>query len=632
MTRGLGALARGLLRGGYAVASAVLLLVHLVLFVPGLGLGLIFLLPWPIVRMRPVTNLVRRSCGDIPRPYRDRPGTPRPEADGRYRYDRMLYHSPFWPRQVGYLNWVLGDPATWRDVGWMLLNPVVGAVLGAGPAALVIGGLAVAFAAGYWIPVGLTLIALGVVVAPAALRAHDSWTRRMLGPRDEVGSLKAWLGLRFMTLVRLAALGGLTVVTASLAVLSAAALALFAVGVVGTIPENAALTRRVTEIRRRLAEQWSGVPIQTPYRPEPPLPPRRPDGLYAVGDNLYKSTGWTRFFQRLDWIWHDPATWRDLLWTVTDPFVGGALVLVSAGAVGYGFLGVALPALLRLTRVDNPPALLVLADRPALALVAGVVLVVAGALAAPAALHWHGRWSAVLLAPTAKARLAIRVEQLTESRADATSAQAAELRRIERDLHDGAQGRLVAVGLALGAIEALIDTDPAAARRLVADARESTARALAELRDLVRGVRPPVLAERGLVDAIRALALDSPVPATVAAGFAGRAPEPVEAAVYFAVSEALVNAAKHAAASTVAIAFTHAGGVLTAVVEDDGRGGADPAVGSGLRGMRHRLSAFDGTVRVVSPAGGPTTVTLEVPCALFSPKTSTSSARDSSNC
>ncbi|HTF12439.1 MAG TPA: histidine kinase [Asanoa sp.] len=635
MTRGLGALARGLLRGGYAVASAVLLVVHLVLFVPGLGLGIIFLLPWPMAQLRRITNLVRRSCGDIPTPYRDRPGPPEREADGRYRHDRRLYRTPFWPRQYRYLNWVLGDAATWRDTGWMLLNPVVGGVLGAGPAALVVGGLAVATEAGqravYWIPVGLALIALGVVVAPAALRAHDSWTRRMLGPRAEVGSLKAWLGSRFFTLLRLAALGGMTVVTVGLAVLSAAALALFAVGVVGTVPENAALTRRVTAIRRRLAEQWSGVPIQTPYRPEPALPDRRPDGLYAVGAHLYKSSGWTRFFQRLDWIWHDPATWRDLLWTVTDPFVGGALVLASAGAVGYGLIEVAIPALLRLARAEDPPALAFLADRPALALVAGVVLVVAGALAAPAALHWHGRWSAVLLAPTARARLSMRVEQLTESRADATSAQAAELRRIERDLHDGAQGRLVAVGLALGAIEALIDTDPAAARRLVADARESTARALAELRDLVRGVRPPVLAERGLVEAIRALALDSPVPATVAGALAGRAPEPVESAVYFAVSEALVNAAKHAAASTVAIAFTHAGGVLTAVVEDDGRGGADPAVGSGLRGMRHRLSAFDGTVRVVSPAGGPTTVTLEVPCALFSPKTSTSSGRDSSN-
>ncbi|MEV0714402.1 sensor domain-containing protein [Asanoa sp. NPDC050611] len=633
MTRGLHASAAGLLRGCLAIGSAVVLCVHLVLFVPGLGLGLVFLLPWPIVRMRRFTDLVRGVCGGIPRPYRDRPGLPVPEPDGRYRHDRRLYRSPFWPRQLRYLDWALGDPATWRDVGWLLTNPVVGGVLGFGPAALVVGGLAVATSGGsaWWIPVGLGLVGLGLAVAPAAARAHDAWTVRMLAPRTGLGSLKVWVGRRFFTLTRLAALGGLTVVSAALAVLAFAAFSMFAIGIVGAVPESASAVRRFTTLRRRLADEWSGVPIPTPYRPEPELPRRRPDGLYAVGDALYKTKGWTRFFQRLDWIWNDPATWRDLVWTFTDPIVGGALVLASVGAVGYGLIGLAIPGLARLARLENPPALAVLTDRPVLALLAGLALVVAGAAVAPAALRLHGRWTAVLLAPTAKARLALRVEQLTESRADATSAQAAELRRIERDLHDGAQGRLVAVGLALGAVEALIETDPAAARRLVADARESTARALAELRDLVRGVRPPVLAERGLVDAVRALALDSPVPATVSADLAGRAPEPVEAAVYFAVSEALVNAAKHAAASAVTIDFSHAAGVLTAAVADDGRGGADPARGSGLRGMRHRLSAFDGTVRVVSPAGGPTVVTLEVPCALSSPRTSTSSGRGSSS-
>ncbi|HEV7710719.1 MAG TPA: hypothetical protein VGP16_21185, partial [Asanoa sp.] len=168
MTRGLGALARGLLRGGYAVASAVLLVVHLVLFVPGLGLGIIFLLPWPMAQLRRITNRVRRSCGDIPSPYRDRSGPPEREPDGRYRHVRRLYRTPFWPKQYRYLDWVLGDPATWRDIGWMLLNPVVGGVLGAGPAALAVGGLAVATRGGYRILVGLALIALGVAVAPAA--------------------------------------------------------------------------------------------------------------------------------------------------------------------------------------------------------------------------------------------------------------------------------------------------------------------------------------------------------------------------------------------------------------------------------------------------------------------------------
>jgi len=611
-----------------------LLVGHAALFVPGFGLGLIFVLPWPIVRMRAVTGAVRRWSGGIPSPYIAPPGPPEREPDGRYRHHRQLYRSPFWPRQYRYLEWTLGDPATWRDVGWMIANPVVGAVLGFGPAALVVGGLALATLGGpLWIVPGLALAVAGVAVAPVSLRFHDAWARRMLGPVPpfRVGSVKAWAGMRLLILVRLLGLVGLTVVNVAMVVVNVVSLVLFTVGLAMTLPVWARWVRRVTAVRREVAERWSGVPIQAPYRPEPALPPKRPDGLYAVGDHLYKTPAWARLYQRLDWIWHDAATWRDLLWTVTDPIVGGALLAASVGAVGYGFVGVVVPSVLRLSRVPDPPALLVFDGRPAVALVIGVAMVVFGALFAPAALRQHGRWTALLLAPTAKARLALRVVQLTESRADATSAQAAELRRIERDLHDGAQGRLVAVGLALGAIEQVLETDPAAARRLLDGARESAAKALAELRDLVRGVRPPVLAERGLVDAVRALAIESPVAASVSADVPGRPPEPVEAAVYFAVSEALVNTAKHAAASAVSISLSFAGGVLTAEVRDDGRGGADLASGSGLRGMRHRLAAFDGTVRVVSPVGGPTTVTLEVPCALSSPKTSTSFGKGSSN-
>ena len=632
MTRGLRAVVQGLARGGWAVVSALLLAAHTALLVPGFGLGMVFLLPWPFVRMRAVTNLVRRSLG-VPVPYRSRPAPPPREADGRYRHDRRLYRSPFWPHQYLYLDWSLGDPATWRDYGWMLVNPVVGGVLGFGPAALLAGGPLLAVTRGpLWIAPGLALAVAGVAVAPALVRAHDAWTRRALGPAGPgAGSLKVWLGRRFLVLVRLLALAGLTAVTAGLAALSVTALVLCAGGAVMVLPVVASWTRRVTAMRRDLAERWSGVPVQTPYRPEPALPPRRPDGLYAVGDHLYKTPGWARFHQRLDWIWHDPATWRDVAWTVADPIAGGALLAASAGAVGFGFVGVVVPAVVRLFDPPDPPTLPILAGRPVLALLAGLAMVIAGALFAPLALRWHGRWTALLLAPTAKARLALRVAQLTESREDATSAQAAELRRIERDLHDGAQGRLVAVGLALGAVDQLIETDPASARRLVADARDSTAKALAELRDLVRGVRPPVLAERGLVEAVRALALDSPTPTSVESDLSGRPPEPVEAAVYFAVSELLVNVAKHAGATAASVRVHHARGVLTVVVHDDGRGGADPAGGSGLRGTRHRLAAFDGTVQVVSPTGGPTTVTLEVPCGLSSPRTSTSSGRGSSS-
>jgi signal transduction histidine kinase len=231
----------------------------------------------------------------------------------------------------------------------------------------------------------------------------------------------------------------------------------------------------------------------------------------------------------------------------------------------------------------------------------------------------------VLLAPTANATLALRVRQLAESRSDAVDAQATELRRIERDLHDGAQARLVAMGMNLGAAERLIEENPAAARALLAEARESSTKALSELRDLVRGIHPPVLADRGLGDAVRALALECPLQTEVAADLPGRLAPPVESAAYFAVSEALANAVKHAGARRVWIDLRHEAGWLRMSVTDDGHGGADPARGTGLRGIERRLATFDGVLAINSPPGGPTMVMMELPCALSSPRTSSSS-------
>jgi signal transduction histidine kinase len=223
---------------------------------------------------------------------------------------------------------------------------------------------------------------------------------------------------------------------------------------------------------------------------------------------------------------------------------------------------------------------------------------------------------------TSRDLLAGRVEQLNTRRADTVDAAAAELRRIERDLHDGAQARLVAVGLGLGAVARVLETDPARARQLLAQAQETSATALAELRDLVRGIHPPVLAERGLSDAVRAIALDTPLPVTVDSDLPGRLDPAVESAVYFAICETLANAAR--IASTVTLTLRHQDGLLRMVVTDDGPGGADPSAGTGLHGIMRRLGAFDGTVTLHSPAGGPTVVIMEVPCALSSPKTSTS--------
>jgi signal transduction histidine kinase len=209
-----------------------------------------------------------------------------------------------------------------------------------------------------------------------------------------------------------------------------------------------------------------------------------------------------------------------------------------------------------------------------------------------------------------------RVQRLTESRAVAVDTAAADLRRLERDLHDGAQARLVALGMSLRGVERLIPTSPDAALALVAEARQSSAMALIELRELVRGVHPPVLADRGLGDAIRALALDSPLRIDTDIQLPGRLPAPVETTCYFAVAEVLTNAAKHSGARDARIAAEHTGGLLRICITDFGMGGADPALGTGLTGVERRLATFDGVLAVSSPPGGPTMVVIEVPCAM----------------
>jgi signal transduction histidine kinase len=217
--------------------------------------------------------------------------------------------------------------------------------------------------------------------------------------------------------------------------------------------------------------------------------------------------------------------------------------------------------------------------------------------------------------------LSERVETLTASRRGALDTQAAELRRIERDLHDGAQARLVSLGINLGMAEHLLPADPDRAAGLLADARVANLAALDDLRTLIRGIHPPVLADRGLPGAIEALALDMAVPVTITSDLPGRAPDPVESAAYFAVAECLANVVKHAQATAASVVILHRNQRLTIVVLDDGNGGATATGGSGLAGIARRLAVFDGSITVDSPPGGPTIVSLEVPCELSLPKT-----------
>ncbi len=246
----------------------------------------------------------------------------------------------------------------------------------------------------------------------------------------------------------------------------------------------------------------------------------------------------------------------------------------------------------------------------------GVVVFVIWWLVGRRIMSYRARVDQALLAPTESAALKVRVQQLAESRAETVDTQAAELRRIERDLHDGAQARLVSLGMSLGMAEERLANDPESARELLVEARTSASVAMAELRSLVRGIHPPVLADRGLDGAVRALALASTFPVEVVVVLPGRLPAPVESAAYFCVAETLANVAKHSQASSAKVSVHHDGDVLFVETWDSGVGGADQSKGTGLRGIAKRLSAFDGSVSVASPSGGPTVVHMEVPCAL----------------
>jgi signal transduction histidine kinase len=209
--------------------------------------------------------------------------------------------------------------------------------------------------------------------------------------------------------------------------------------------------------------------------------------------------------------------------------------------------------------------------------------------------------------------LAERVDVLTRTRRGALDVQAAELRRIERDLHDGAQARLVSLSMLLGRAEDRLGDRPDVAA-LMREARGEASAAIGELRDLARGIAPPVLADRGLVSAAEALAARAPMDVTVKADDGLRPPPVVETAAYFVVAEALTNAAKHALGAPAYVTISRRAGWLDVLVADEGPGGAD-ATGSGITGLRHRVEALDGTLTVHSPPGSGTTILAELPCA-----------------
>ncbi|GIH71186.1 sensor histidine kinase [Sphaerimonospora thailandensis] len=405
-------------------------------------------------------------------------------------------------------------------------------------------------------------------------------------------------GTTIAALAKGAVLFGVAMLGQAVAIVMLAAIMLsFGLGMVFLFPSAVRLVRGMTGLNRRLAREWSGVEIEAPYQPAPPPPVPYADGWYREGRNLYKTPRIPAFNRRFNWMLKDPATWRDFAYLLADPWSGAMaaaapVLIVALGVVQFATgTGLLWPVL----------ALLALATAP---------------WVAPWGVRIHGRFAHALLTPTEKARLTRRVDQLARTRGEVVDSQAAELRRIERDLHDGAQARLVAIGMTIGAAEQLVGSDPNAAKALLAKAREASATALHELRQVVRGIHPPVLAERGLGDAVRALALDSPMRTHVTVDLPTRPQAPVESAAYFAISELLTNAVRHGEATEAWIDISHREGNLRVSVTDNGHGGADPARGTGLNGIERRMAAFDGVLALNSPAGGPTTAVLELPRAL----------------
>ncbi|MFF3736316.1 histidine kinase [Streptomyces sp. NPDC002566] len=354
-----------------------------------------------------------------------------------------------------------------------------------------------------------------------------------------------------------------------------------------------ALSRPICRMVRFLVARWTATVIPGGYR-QAAVVTRMSTGYWWNGFSYERTRRDALLDQKWRLRWKDPANWRDLRFTGIVPLTAGVVAALPPAGVAAAVLGFGRPGL-------------------ATRLVGALGLVVAVA-SAPYAWRLVEPVAVRFLRPSPAMVLTDRVDELTAQRADSTVAQAAEIRRIERDLHDGAQGRLVALGLSLATADKLMETDPERAKALMRDARAGATASLAELRELIRGISPPVLNERGLVDAVRALALDIPLDVVVSAHVRLTLDAPIESAVYFGVAELLTNAVRHAHASRARVCLARDEADLVVEVEDDGRGGADERPGGGLAGLRRRLAVFDGTLEITSPPGGPTRVRMALPC------------------
>ena len=365
------------------------------------------------------------------------------------------------------------------------------------------------------------------------------------------------------------------------------------------LPWAIGVLRRHADAARRRVGRFSGHPIDSAYVP-------------LEGN----------WFARAQAAFNDRATYRDLLWLLVHGLPGFVIGLIAVVMPFSAVSDMLVPAYWWILPEDNPAAPVFEVTSWPLAFATlgfGVLLMVGAIFLLPAVAALRVWWARATLQPNEQARLTRRVTELTASRASALEAHGAELRRIERDLHDGTQNKLVGVVMHLGIVGRSLERGPEHVRPVLDKAQEAAETALVELREVVRSIYPPVLDEHGLDGALAAAVARCPVETTLATEGLRRAPIAVESAAYFVVSEALTNIAKHSRAThasvTLATTADRAGEWVVIDIRDDGVGGATgDGGGTGLPGIRRRVEAFEGVIELTSPDGGPTVLHVEVPC------------------
>jgi signal transduction histidine kinase len=410
----------------------------------------------------------------------------------------------------------------------------------------------------------------------------SSWPARLAAV---VTRAQTWLNVVYLLLAFPFGLAYFVILVVGVSV--GAALAVLVVGL-GILLAMLVASRGMAAIERGMARAILGVPIATP-----------PD--HRGMQPLERIVRWLR----------DPMTWKGLVFVALKFPLGVASFAIVCFTGFFSLVLLFAPVIVLFTTVTVFGWIV---ESPLMAL----PLTIVGVPAVLLALHLYNgmAWlwalfARVMLGPST-VQLRERVDDLRDARARIIAAADAERRRIERDLHDGAQQRLVALSLTLGLAETRLN-DPEAAAPLIAQAREEARLAVQELRELASGIHPALLSDRGLGPALEALAARAPVPTTVDGVLEKRLPAPIESACYFVTAEALTNVAKYAGAMSAGVTLAVEHGRVRLIVRDDGAGGADLNAGSGLRGLRDRVEALDGHLHVDSPPGLGTTLIAEMP-------------------